>query len=88
MRYLIHGVLTAMLLSGSAFAQSAPPPGQDKKPAASDSAAQTNQNSNGRNASSSSQQAEAPAQSAKDDSLNNFDVNGSNAQDAMGGAPR
>lgn len=88
MRYLIHGVLAGLLISGGALAQNGPPAASGKDRPASDNTQQAQGGNSGATSSSSGQQAQTPAPPAKDDSLSNFDVNGSNAQDAMGGAPR
>ena len=82
MRFLISGALAGLLLTGPAFAQTA---AQDQKPADSAQknapAAQAAPNPPGQAA------AKPPAEPPKDDTMGNFDVTGSSANDAMGSAP-
>jgi hypothetical protein len=80
MRWSIRALLSFCLLAMPAFAQT---PQAEKQPAnASDKSKDRDPQPV-----QQGQQAQAPAQPPKDNSLSNYDVNGSNASDAMGGAP-
>jgi hypothetical protein len=84
MRHLMYGVLAGLILAAPAEAQpanAAPPQSQtakDGKSPADQAASKPSQGNGSGNP--------AP-QPAKDDSMANYDVNGSNASDAMGTAP-
>jgi hypothetical protein len=80
MRWTILAFLGFSLLAAPAFAQTDQ---VQKQPA------KTSDKSKDRDSqpAQQSQQAQAPAEPAKDNSLSNYDVNGSNASDAMGGTP-
>jgi hypothetical protein len=84
MRHLIYGVLAGFLLAAPAFAQSAPA-GSTAKPPATQPAQRSTSSSPP--AGQAAKPANTQAQPPKDDSMTNYDVNGSNASDAMGGAP-
>jgi hypothetical protein len=83
-RIVVGGVLAGLILAAPAEAQpanAAPPQGQaakDNKPPADQASGQSKPAPQG----SASANAAPPA--AKDDSIANYDVNGSNASDAMG----
>ena len=87
MRHLMYGVLAGLILAAPAEAQpanAAPPQGhaaKDNKPPADQTSGQPKPAPQG----SASANAAPPA--AKDDSMANYDVNGSNASDAMGTTP-
>jgi hypothetical protein len=95
MRHLVYGLLTSLLLATQAAAQSGSSTDTSKmsedtmmksgkaSPAKTGQASQAAPASPAPQAAPASQASQA-APAAKDDSLANYDVNGSNASDAMG----
>jgi hypothetical protein len=83
MRYWLCFIAAATLLTAPAAAQ---PASSDSKTASS--APQNQAAKDGKTAAAQPAKTPQPAKPAvKDDSIVNYDVNGSNASDAMGGAP-
>jgi hypothetical protein len=81
MRYPVYGVLAVLVLAAPASAQSSS--------AAPDKSAGVNapQSQPARDSKPGQTKPDPTPQTAKDDSMSNYDVNGSNASDAMGRTP-
>ena len=86
MRHLFYGVLIGLVLTAPAMAQPASATTDSK---GASSASQDQATKGGKQPATQPTKASQPAPpTAKDDSIANYDVNGSNASDAMGaGSP-
>ncbi|HWY63011.1 MAG TPA: hypothetical protein VNW15_14010 [Rhizomicrobium sp.] len=85
MRHLVYGILTGLLLAAPAVAQSGSPATTAMSKTSQDPAVKDNKTQPAKSGQAAPAPQAASAQpAAKDDSLANYDVNGSNASDAMG----